>query len=132
MNINELVAIAYSSAKEKGFYPEGTNIGELLMGIASELGEALEAHRGGKKADLKSYDDSLFSLFLPFFKTESKKTLKSFFFKRFIKGSFEDELADVALRLCSLCGYLDIDLERYIMIKLEYNKTREYKHGKKY
>jgi NTP pyrophosphatase (non-canonical NTP hydrolase) len=41
------------------------------------------------------------------------------------------ELADVIIRICDTCGQYGIDLDRAIRLKMEYNKTRPYKHGKK-
>jgi NTP pyrophosphatase (non-canonical NTP hydrolase) len=49
-----------------------------------------------------------------------------------IKDTFEDEIADVFIRLFDLCGYMDIDIEKHIQAKMQYNKTRPYKHDKKY
>lgn len=44
-----------------------------------------------------------------------------------------EELADICIRVFSLSGYLDIDLHKAIRNKMDYNKTRPYKHGgKKY
>ena len=46
--------------------------------------------------------------------------------------TFEDELADTAIRLFDLCGGLGIDLEKQIEWKMSFNKTREKLHGKAY
>ena len=46
--------------------------------------------------------------------------------------NFREELADVAIRLGDLCGGLGIDLEAEIIKKMEINKSRPYKHGKKF
>ena len=51
-------------------------------------------------------------------------------FEHGVKSSFEDELADVAIRLFDLCGGLNIDLEKHIEMKMKYNSMRGYKHGK--
>lgn len=48
------------------------------------------------------------------------------------KDTFEDEIADVLIRLCDLCGELDIDIEKQIEWKFNHNKTRENKHGKSF
>ena len=48
------------------------------------------------------------------------------------KDTFEDELADVFIRLADLCGQCDIDIERQIEWKMELNKTRGAKHGKNF
>lgn len=46
--------------------------------------------------------------------------------------NFKEELADIIIRTCDLCGGLDIDLEAEIKKKMEINKSRPYKHGKKF
>lgn len=74
------------------------NIGELLMLIVSELGEALEAHRCGRFARLAKYEQEI-SINVPL----------DYTFERMIKDTFEDEIADVFIRLFDLCGYLGID-----------------------
>ena len=53
-------------------------------------------------------------------------------FRELIKDSLEDELADAVIRIADMCGYLGIDLEKHIELKMKYNATREYKHGKRY
>lgn len=44
---------------------------------------------------------------------------------------FEEELADVVIRILDLCGSRNIDLEDAILTKMERNKGRSYKHGNK-
>lgn len=161
------------------------NIGELLMLVVSELGEALEAHRKSRfcsKDRIIFYDENI--------ETMIKNDSEIAYFSNFIKDTFEDELADVCIRLLDMCGYLkitpvdfphgvtlsenvgeslleithlvcnfqennnhswrnesmfeilhyiqclcrdlNIDLEKHIELKMKYNATREYKHGKKY
>jgi len=46
------------------------------------------------------------------------------------KDTLEDELADAMLRFMDLVGGLDLDLERQLKWKSEYNRKRGYKHGK--
>jgi NTP pyrophosphatase (non-canonical NTP hydrolase) len=49
------------------------------------------------------------------------------------KENFAEELADVCIRIFDLCGSKGIDLHKAIRSKMDYNKTRAYKHGgKKY
>lgn len=125
--IPEIIKQAHENAVEKGFYDDGAkNIGELLMLVVSELGEALEAHR----KDRRAVPDCFF--------VEGKNPYTDnydkweFDFKENIKDTFEDELADAVIRICDMCGYLGIDLEKHIELKMKYNATREYKHGKRY
>ncbi|MDV7400066.1 hypothetical protein RZS08_52105, partial [Arthrospira platensis SPKY1] len=44
-NLNSLSNQIYEANKAKGFWDKERNVGELLMLVTSELGEAMEAHR---------------------------------------------------------------------------------------
>ena len=46
--------------------------------------------------------------------------------------NFKEEIADTFIRLGDMCCALNIDIESEIEKKMEYNKTRPFKHGKKY
>lgn len=105
---------------EKGFNKPEYNIGELLMLVTSELGEALESHRKGKFSNWESFQKDLHTL----------SEIESF--KLHIKDTFEDEITDAIIRLLDLSSRLNIDLERHINAKVEFNKTRPYLHGKQY
>jgi len=43
-----------------------------------------------------------------------------------------EELADCCIRIFDYCGARKIDLEKTLLKKIEYNKTRPYRHGKKF
>ena len=47
------------------------------------------------------------------------------------RPNFEEELADVIIRVLDLTGGLGIDIERAIHEKLEVNRQREHRHGGK-
>ena len=113
-NLNDLAHEIYLANQQKGFWDKERNVGEVLMLITSELGEAMEAHRKGRKADWFAYDNQNAAF------TES------------IKDSFEDELADAIIRILDFCGGTGIDIQRHIDEKLIYNSTRERLHGKQY
>lgn len=121
-------------AKEKGFWESERNNGELLMLIVSELAEALEALRKDHRAAKYIVDDLYADLQIDMLDEEYNFNLTNWkeSFEKGIKSSFEDELADVAVRLFDLCGGLDIDLAKHIELKMYYNSTRGYKHGKKF
>ena len=120
-------------AREKGFWDsEKRNIPEALLLIISEVSEATEALRKNHHADKKVVIDLLHDIEMSKIDEEftfSNDDFKAVFEKN-IKSSFEDEIADVAIRLFDLCGGLNIDLEKHIELKMKYNSLRGYKHGK--
>jgi len=120
--ITKLSQIAHGVAKKKGFHEAGVQpMGHYLMLITSELAEAMEADRSGKyacRSDLQWIKD--------------EERFDAVEFKHAIKDTFEDELADALIRILDLAGLLDIDLGTHVMLKMEYNKTRPTRHGKKY
>jgi NTP pyrophosphatase (non-canonical NTP hydrolase) len=120
--LNQLSNRIYRNNKEKGFWDSQRNVGELLMLVTSELGEAMEAHRKVKHADWKGFMHDLSIGDKDF--TES--------FRDNIKDTFEDEIADSIIRLLDLCGGLKIDIDRHIEGKLTFNQTRPRLHGKSY
>ena len=95
------------------------NIGELLMLIVSELGEALEAHRCGRffiKSEEYSIDEIITDM-SKFGQRVSKSARGQF--EEDIKDTFEDEIADVFIRLFDLCGYLGIELKTYPKLEMK-------------
>lgn len=126
--INELANEIYLENKAKGFWDKPRNIGELLMLVTSELAEALEADRKNKHTD----NHYLQEMLVNDYSWEDSKLSFTTGFKRDIKDTFEDEIADAVIRLFDLAGGLNIDLDFHIKHKREYNKTREAKHGKSY
>lgn len=107
MTINELIETAHADAKAKGFWDEPRNTGELLMLIVSECGEALEAHRKGKRCK------GINSIQWPQDITSSSKELDGSefcykdLFEVHVKDTFEDELADIVIRIADLLGSLE-------------------------
>lgn len=134
MNIKETAEVIHQNAVNKGFWPEAQeeknkkNIGELLMLVTSELGEALEAHRKGRFAD----PAQLLIMQSEGYTWEDSQLSYVSHFKENIKDSFEDELADAVIRLFDMSAGLGIDLEWHIEQKMKYNATREKLHGKAY
>ena len=48
------------------------------------------------------------------------------------KEDIAEELADCCIRIFDYCGAKGIDLEKTLLKKIEYNKTRPYRHGKRF
>lgn len=120
--INKLSKQVHANAVSKGFYEGGEkNMGEILCLIHGEVSEALEADREGRMcmADVSEIDDV---------KTDAFKEL----YEHHVKGTFDEELADIVIRVMDLAAYKGIDLENHIRAKMRYNSMRPHKHGKKY
>lgn len=122
-NLNQLAKEAHENAKNKGFYDKPLETGTLLMLIVSELGEAMEADRKGYKPNKNQFEKQL--------KARGKNNFKSVF-EIWIKDCFEDELADAMIRILDLCAFKGVDIQWHVEQKMEYNKTRDKLHGKKY
>ena len=132
MTISELCKIAHINSSSKDFWtccdickgkrsfysftkksvcrnctPSGKNkrnISELLMLIVTEIAEACEGLRHGNPA---SNHIPKFSL-------------------------VEEELADAIIRIADLSEAYGYRIEKAILAKLKFNKTRQIKHGKKF
>lgn len=48
------------------------------------------------------------------------------------KEEIAEELADCCIRIFDYCGARKINLEKTLLKKIEYNKTRPWRHGKKF
>jgi NTP pyrophosphatase (non-canonical NTP hydrolase) len=102
---NELSVLCedvHQIARSKGWWDVPRNDGELIALIHSELSEALEGLREGS-------NDKHCPEFL----------------------SVEVELADCVIRIMDMCQAKRYRLADAMSAKIEFNKTREYKHGGK-
>lgn len=118
MNINELVKESHGMAVEKGWWETNRSLPETLFMVVSELAEALEQDRKGK----------------PYVYQVSKNNTYVFpnnetWEKNVKPEGILIELADAIIRIADICGKNNFDLESAIKLKLEYNKTRERRHG---
>lgn len=111
----------HSHNREKGFWDKPRETGTLLMLCVSELAEAMEADRKSRFADLDVYHSE----------RNLNPEMDKSVFEKYIKDTFEDELADTVIRILDLCGALNINIDDHINLKLEYNKTRSRMHGGK-
>lgn len=125
--INKLAKKVHENARNKGFFDSEKNIGEMLCLIHSEVSEALEADRKDSYANWDNFNAEL--------KAQEKGGHKDAWktaFDLHIKDTFEDELADIMIRVMDLAAFKGIDLESHIEAKMNRNALRERKHGKKY
>ena len=94
----------YMNAVNHGFWQEEPNDGERMALIHAEVSEALEALRNGNPSSNKIIEFS----------------------------SLEEELADAIIRIMDYAFGNDLDIAGAIIAKIEYNKSREYMHGKSF
>lgn len=123
LTLNELGKRAFENAKAKGFHENPLNIPTRLMLIVSEISEAMEADRKNKHADLVTYGEK---------RDRVGEAENMDLFQAYVKDTFEDELADAVIRVVELAASMGIDLDTHVEMKMRYNATREYKHGKRY
>lgn len=105
MRIKNLQADVFEWAKSKGWADRKVDIPEQVALIHSEASEALESWR--KNEPIRWTDE---------------------------KGKPEgiaSEYADIVIRVCHYAELLGIDLEKEIHDKMQYNKSRPFRHGNK-
>lgn len=105
INLNELIDRAYKCACDHGFHDKEYSDEHFLMLTITELSEAVEADRKGKRADRDDFEsDNAF---------QSDHMPEAFIdnFEIYIKDSIEDELADAVIRLLDFAGHLKIDID---------------------
>jgi len=103
-NLNGLAKAIHENAINHGWWEDERSFGEIIALCHSELSEALEAYRNSEKMvwDNNGKPDGM-----------------------------AIELVDCIIRILDYCAYAEIDVEKAILLKHEYNKTRPYKHGGK-
>lgn len=125
--LNESAAIIHKGNREKGFWDNHRNFGELLMLVTSELGEALEAHRKGRTCVVFDHVTMRLEDSSRHIKVGDKEA-----YEQHVKGTYEEEIAAAIIRLLDMAAGFGIDIEHHINLKVAYNKSREHMHGKKY
>lgn len=108
ISITELQHESHATAVEKGWWDGERPFGDQVANFHAEVSEAWEEYR--------------------------KQGLDPDKFLYFVDGKPEGiaaELADVLIRIGDTCEHYNIPLEEAIAAKLEYNKTRPYRHGGK-
>lgn len=125
-NLTEFSKDIHQGNVKRGFYDDPKEIGTALMLIVTELAEAMESYRANNRLGAGKLESIQWNSNLNEDFTEEDINQ----FKLVVKDTFEDEIADTIIRLFDLCGWLNIDIHKHIILKLKYNSTRPYKHGK--
>lgn len=119
MNLNEWARDIHANAVNHGFWGPEMTFNTALMLIVGEIAEAMEEHRAGRPMmwhsgphDVLYSDDVLYACLKP--------------------EGIAVEMADALIRILDWFGSEGLDVEAIVKEKHEYNKTRPYKHGKRY
>lgn len=125
--INDLVNAAHQNAIDKGWWEEPRTFPELIALMHSELSEALEDYRNGRKTTEVWYEKKA---------ADSDHGPGTWIENSQISPDWKpcgipSELADVVIRIFDTCGYFGIDLEQAIREKMAFNATRPQRHGGK-
>jgi NTP pyrophosphatase (non-canonical NTP hydrolase) len=105
INLNELRDRAYKIARDHGFHDEDWSNEHLLCLVVSELMEAVEADRNDSRANMIGFETCI--------NAYHDIVRNNWFLKSYrdnIKGTVEEELADIVIRLLDLAGIRSIDL----------------------
>lgn len=113
--INELGRQAYLINKEKGYCDGPVDVPRRLCLIHSEVSEALEADRRGVR-----YDEGHAVVEAALAEMDRASFMEAY--NVFVKGSFEEEMADIVIRVASLCEQMGIDLDFHVQAKIRYNE----------
>lgn len=106
IDLNRLKDEAYNNAVEHGWHDEDLSDDHFLCLVISELMEAVQAERKGKRSDVAKFNEWQGNN-IPF----SEETRVRGFqedFEAYIKDSVEDELSDVCIRIFDLAGLLGV------------------------
>ena len=111
---NELRDRAYQCACEHGFHDKEYSDAHWLMLIVSEMAEAVDADRKGKKANIDAFE-RLYS------GSDSK-----FGYEKLIKGSVGEELSDIVIRCLDYAGLKKINVEGRIILSYTVTKNKSF------
>lgn len=108
MDLNKLRDKAYKCAIAHGWHEEEHSNDHWLCLIISELMEAVQADRIGKRADVVLFKEWQGNR-LPLSQETQTKRFKEDY-EAYIKGSVEEELADACIRIFDFAGLRNIEI----------------------
>lgn len=113
MDLRKLTERAHETAFNNGFWDHPSDNDDLVVKLAlvhTEISEAVEELRDAPKTGRGLADIDF---------EDSGKPV-----------GFGIELADAVIRIADLAGHVGVDLDKMVRLKMDYNDTRPYRHGK--
>ena len=107
-SLSNLIEEIHLNAINHGWWETPRDFPEIIALCHSELSEALEEYRNGR-GNTEIY-----------FNLDSTKP-----------EGIPIELADTIIRILDYCAYAGIDIENALRKKIDFNKTRPFRHGNK-
>ena len=117
INLNELRDRAYKCAQDHGFHDKDYSDEHFLMLTITELSEAVEADRKGKRVDTDAQSE---------YDLCQKDKFYAYAYDNYIKGTIEEELADAVIRLLDLAGVRKIDCSNRFILQFIVSKKRSF------
>ena len=119
-NLNILRDKAYKTACEHGFHEQELSNEHCFCLVISELMEAVETDRKGKRANVDRYNKKIANSRIcqgldPDIPKERGYEVA---YNETIKGSIEEELADAVIRLLDLAGLRNLNLNRFALVNV--------------
>ena len=120
IDLNALRDRVYKTACEHGFHDQELSNEHCLCLVISELMEAVEADRKGKRANVDWYNKKIATSRIcqgldPDIPKERGYEVA---YNETIKGSIEEELADAVIRLLDLAGLRNLNLNRFALVNV--------------
>ena len=124
IDLNALRDGAYKTACEHGFHDQELSNEHCFCLVISELMEAVEADRKGKRANVDRYNKKIANSRIcqgldPDIPKERGYEVA---YNETIKGSIEEELADAVIRLLDLAGLRNFNLNRFSPVNVVLRK----------
>lgn len=110
MDIHMLIEASHTLGKDRGFWEKEKDLREEILYILSNVGDIAKAVRKGRKANWTEYEASIRDVENKNYDLKEIEYTKKQYFKTYIKDSFEDEIANVILRITDIIGGKKINI----------------------
>lgn len=129
----------FETAEQSGWHEHDRELPEAIALMHSELSEALEAYRDGMAETSNQYRYKVDDIFIDPAHDDGEYAYTTLPRMENVEGDtvlgkpegVASELADVIIRILDYSEQKDIETVRVMLQKMEFNKTRGYRHGGK-